>query len=586
MTLLSVMLLHCCTITCSQHGRGSNFRNERYRSVPLKRGFSDSWFSSGLLDRVPGLLEFDYVSTSRPPLLLVQPVTAAQLGVLMEECGLRRVTSAAAAATNGFSNGSFSGSFNCASPRSGSATATPRALAAAAAVTVTPVGGATAAAAAAESDGFADESPRQQPRQHLLPLMHVRSSGIGLGLSSSASGSSSSAAVVAAAAAAASTPQARLQTLLAAAAVMRPPKAPGPTPAVLALSRPGVHDALQQQLGVSTTAAAAAAAAVTAASTAAAAAAAALGVRAEDLQLQGDAASLLEQGELTAWTPKPSAGVQSLEECLQECGVTAAHWPQRTLQSLFKHLLLHDCALAVTASARSRGTDSCSSASAAAAAAKAQWRQQRQAHQLQQQQQQRHDSSVFGAHITALLGADSMADVLAPLTAAAAATATATDTATDTAAAAVQHCPAPTARLIAHVVKVRFCHSTLELTLERVPGPNDAPALSIGSSFGSSFGSVLGSNTFSAPSLSRSYLGKRLKLKGARSAQDPQGAAMALLREQFAPFLPATAAADDAANTSIWLTGRGTECSGESPLCPSSGSASEGLRSTVVTHIL
>jgi hypothetical protein len=549
--------------------------------MPLKRGFSDSWFSSGLLDRVPGLLEFDYVSTSRPPLLLVQPVTAAQLGVLMEECGLRRVTPTAAAngSPNGFSNSSFSG----ASPRSNSATATPRALAAAAAVPVAAAAAVALAAAAADSDGFADESPRQQPRQHLLPLMHVRSSGIGLGLGSSSNGSSSSATVAAvAAAAAASTPQARLQTLLAAAAVTRPPKDPGPTPAVLALSRPGVHDALQQQVGVSTTtaAAAAAAAAASTAAAAAAAAAAALGVRAEELQLQGDAASLLEQGELVAWTPKPSAGVQSLVECLQECGVAAAHWPQQTLHSLFKHLLLHDCALAVTASARSRRTDNCSSASAAAAAAKTQWRQQRQAHQQQQQQQQRHDSSVFGAHITALLGADSLADVLAPLAAAAAAAAT--DTATDTAAAAVQHCPAPTARLIAHVVKVRVCHSTLELTLERVPGSSDTPALP----FGSVFGSVLGSTTFSAPSVSRSYLGKRLKLKGARSAQDPQGAAMALLREQFAPFLPPTAAADDAANTSIWLTGRGTECSGESPLCPSSGSASQGLRSTVVTHIL
>ena len=51
------------------------------------RGLTESFFVGGLLDKLPGVLEFDYVSTSRPP-ETVAPVTDAQLALIIAECGL------------------------------------------------------------------------------------------------------------------------------------------------------------------------------------------------------------------------------------------------------------------------------------------------------------------------------------------------------------------------------------------------------------------------------------------------------------------------------------------------------------------
>jgi hypothetical protein len=44
-----------------------NFRNEQYRSVPLSGGMGlcDEFFYMGLKDKTAGVLEFDYVSTSK-----------------------------------------------------------------------------------------------------------------------------------------------------------------------------------------------------------------------------------------------------------------------------------------------------------------------------------------------------------------------------------------------------------------------------------------------------------------------------------------------------------------------------------------
>ncbi|CAM9481373.1 unnamed protein product, partial [Chrysoparadoxa australica] len=71
----------------SQKGKWSSFRNETYNHKFLRRGFTEVFFHGGLMDKVPGVMEFDFVSMSRPP-QDTQPMNDKRFMVLLEECGL------------------------------------------------------------------------------------------------------------------------------------------------------------------------------------------------------------------------------------------------------------------------------------------------------------------------------------------------------------------------------------------------------------------------------------------------------------------------------------------------------------------
>ncbi|CAM9512676.1 unnamed protein product, partial [Discosporangium mesarthrocarpum] len=71
----------------SQKGKWNNFRNEKYRKQPLQRGLTDAFFKKGLLDRVPGVLEFDFVSISRPS-SATEPMSRLQFERFVYDCGL------------------------------------------------------------------------------------------------------------------------------------------------------------------------------------------------------------------------------------------------------------------------------------------------------------------------------------------------------------------------------------------------------------------------------------------------------------------------------------------------------------------
>lgn len=100
----------------SQRGNGNNFRNEAYRGVGILKAsnstqniasrsnpaissatgstaigsicFDDSFCANGLLDKIPGVLEFDYVSTSRP-IIKAQVVSDHHLHTLLLINGVR-----------------------------------------------------------------------------------------------------------------------------------------------------------------------------------------------------------------------------------------------------------------------------------------------------------------------------------------------------------------------------------------------------------------------------------------------------------------------------------------------------------------
>ncbi|CAM9285636.1 unnamed protein product [Ectocarpus sp. 4 AP-2014] len=74
----------------SQKGRWSSFRNERYRKRPFTRGLMEGFFKLGLTDRVPGVLEFDFVSIARPPSDTL-PLAPEQFDRFVTECGLARL---------------------------------------------------------------------------------------------------------------------------------------------------------------------------------------------------------------------------------------------------------------------------------------------------------------------------------------------------------------------------------------------------------------------------------------------------------------------------------------------------------------
>ncbi|CAM9265396.1 unnamed protein product [Ectocarpus sp. 8 AP-2014] len=74
----------------SQKGRWSSFRNERYRKRPFTRGLTEGFFKLGLTDRVPGVLEFDFVSIARPSFDTL-PLGPAQFDRFVTECGLARL---------------------------------------------------------------------------------------------------------------------------------------------------------------------------------------------------------------------------------------------------------------------------------------------------------------------------------------------------------------------------------------------------------------------------------------------------------------------------------------------------------------
>lgn len=69
----------------SQNGRWSNFRNATFRSALLRRGIHEGFFKHGLLDRAFGVLEFDFVSTSRPP-PTTTPLNPAAFTSLLRVC--------------------------------------------------------------------------------------------------------------------------------------------------------------------------------------------------------------------------------------------------------------------------------------------------------------------------------------------------------------------------------------------------------------------------------------------------------------------------------------------------------------------
>ncbi|CAN0417319.1 unnamed protein product, partial [Phaeothamnion confervicola] len=71
----------------SQKGRWSNFRNEAFRGKPLRRGLTAAFFKNALRDRVPGVLEFDFVSTSRPP-QGTPPMSETCFRAVLRDCGL------------------------------------------------------------------------------------------------------------------------------------------------------------------------------------------------------------------------------------------------------------------------------------------------------------------------------------------------------------------------------------------------------------------------------------------------------------------------------------------------------------------
>lgn len=53
-------------------------KNEKQKLYPPRRGLTESFFKMGLTDRVPGVLEFDFVSVGRPPADARYHLTPAQ----------------------------------------------------------------------------------------------------------------------------------------------------------------------------------------------------------------------------------------------------------------------------------------------------------------------------------------------------------------------------------------------------------------------------------------------------------------------------------------------------------------------------
>jgi Ran GTPase-activating protein (RanGAP) involved in mRNA processing and transport len=84
----------------SQRGYGNNFRNEVFKGVAMSHlgtGFDDVFCAYGLLDKAPGILEFDYVSTTRPS-RTVLPMDDASLDSLLLLGGVRGYAPGLAAA--------------------------------------------------------------------------------------------------------------------------------------------------------------------------------------------------------------------------------------------------------------------------------------------------------------------------------------------------------------------------------------------------------------------------------------------------------------------------------------------------------
>lgn len=77
----------------SQKNNRTNFRNEYYRRMPVEKGCNDEFFSFGLEDKSHGILEFDFVSISRPS-LHVQPLSDDYLEYLLSSRGLLNASAA------------------------------------------------------------------------------------------------------------------------------------------------------------------------------------------------------------------------------------------------------------------------------------------------------------------------------------------------------------------------------------------------------------------------------------------------------------------------------------------------------------
>ncbi|KAG5177062.1 hypothetical protein JKP88DRAFT_333762 [Tribonema minus] len=426
----------------SQRGRWSSFRNETYRNTPLARGLSEAFFRGALADRAPGVLEFDFASTSRPP-AAAAPISDAQFALLLDDCGLDSAPHAAAVAA-----------------------------AAAAAV---------AAPAAAQQDGSGGAVP--------------------------------------AAAAAVAVTAGRAPSL---SNLMAVTPAPPPTPGGgrLSMNKATTHARLMALLGGSkqrgvckgTTTYGAALAAlsrvpVSADAAATSAAAATLSGGSDGAASTGDPAGSIAclPGSYT-YEPEPAAGVDGMVAWLLRHGVgAAAEWPAHTAQALWRHLAARDCALVGSGGAR-RGRGSGGGGGGGGGAGG--------------------ESRPRGTSLVDIMAAASGVIRMArrsrgshgssaAATAAAAAAAAQAADGSALGAAAVPETVCTSAMLLAHVVVVRVRRECGDVVLDRRAHPA-APL---------------------PPGVSRTFLSRRLQVKGARAGEEPRAVALALLLAEFGALL-------------------------------------------------
>jgi hypothetical protein len=78
----------------SQKQNKSNFRNERFQRMVVEKGCGDEFFSQGLEDKNRGVLEFDFVSITRP-VEGMEPMSGFHLEHLLKLRGLKNATTVA-----------------------------------------------------------------------------------------------------------------------------------------------------------------------------------------------------------------------------------------------------------------------------------------------------------------------------------------------------------------------------------------------------------------------------------------------------------------------------------------------------------
>lgn len=63
-------------------------RNERFRGAAIEGGLDDAFFANKLKDKLPGVLEFDYVSTTRIPAEM-KFIRTDEVNMILRESGLK-----------------------------------------------------------------------------------------------------------------------------------------------------------------------------------------------------------------------------------------------------------------------------------------------------------------------------------------------------------------------------------------------------------------------------------------------------------------------------------------------------------------